>query len=319
MGLFTIAQVNDDRTPVELHQLRYLLLLSEELNFTRAAARAHVAQPALSRQIRKLEDELAVPLVDRTTRRVRLTPAGQDLADRARRILHEVDSARFAARDALQLLTGRVTIGMTQTPGPIDVAGLLAAFHDRHPAIELAVREALSVRLADGLRTDHLDLAVVATLGPLAGRRLLLHPLAHEDLVLIVAPEHRLARRRTAGVDELRDERLVAFGAGATIRDTLDQAARRAGFEPTIAFESNDIMRTRALVALGLGVALLPLSDATGPGPEVAIVRLDDPTMTHRLFVAWREERRLSPAADEFLRGLREEGVPRTPAHQRAV
>src|SRR6059058_5182111 len=144
---------------MELHQLRYLVLLADELNFTRAAARGNVAQPALSRQIRKLEDELGVPLVDRTTRRVNLTPAGRDMTERARRVLTELDDARTAARRAVELLTGRVTIGMTQTPGPLDTARLLAAFHQRHPGVELAVREELSVILADRLRDDDLDLA----------------------------------------------------------------------------------------------------------------------------------------------------------------
>ena len=291
---------------MELHQLRYLVLLGEELNFTRAAARAHVAQPALSRQIRKLEDELGVPLVDRTTRRVRLTPAGQDLVGRARRILQEVDEARYAARDTLQLLTGRVTLGMSQTPGPLDVAELFATFHDRHPGVELAVREDLSVRLADALRTDRLDLAVVAAISSAARRRLELHPVAQEDLVLVVAGDHRLAGQRSVPITELEQERLVAFAAGATIRETVNQAARQAGFEPAIAFESNDILRIRALVARGLGVAVLPRSDAASPRPEVTIVELDE-ALTYGLYVAWRAERRLSPAAVELRRLLREQ------------
>src|SRR3954452_10121533 len=120
---------------MELHQLRYLVLLAEELNFTRAARRGNVAQPALSRQIRKLEDELGVPLVDRTTRRVRLTPAGAEFAERTRTILHALDGAREARREAAQLLSGRVLLGVTQTPGSVDVPQLLAGFHGRHPAV----------------------------------------------------------------------------------------------------------------------------------------------------------------------------------------
>src|SRR3954469_25491664 len=134
---------------MELHQLRYLTLLADELNFTRAAARGNVAQPALSRQIRKLEDELGVPLVDRTTRRVKLTPAGADLAVTARDVLAQLDEARATASAAVALLSGRLTVGMTLTPGPVDVAELLGAFNRAHPDVELALREELSVQLAD--------------------------------------------------------------------------------------------------------------------------------------------------------------------------
>src|SRR4051812_10477335 len=101
---------------MELRQLEYLVLLSEELNFTRAAQRGSVAQPALSRQIRKLEDELRIPLVDRTTRRTKLTPAGVEVSERARRVLADVDGIRNVAREATALLAGRVVMGVTTTP-----------------------------------------------------------------------------------------------------------------------------------------------------------------------------------------------------------
>src|SRR4051794_33900840 len=118
---------------MELHQLRYLVLLADELNFTRAAARGNVAQPALSRQIRKLEDELGVPLVDRTTRRAGRPPAGADLTATARDVLAQLDEARAQATAAVALLGGRLAIGMTHTPGPVDVPRLLGAFSHAHP------------------------------------------------------------------------------------------------------------------------------------------------------------------------------------------
>jgi len=110
---------------MELAQLRYLCLLDEERHFTRAAARANVAQPALSRQIRKLEEELGVPLVTRTTRRVRLTAHGTEVVQHARRALEAADAIRTVASDARGLQSGRVTLGVTHTPGPVDVAAIL--------------------------------------------------------------------------------------------------------------------------------------------------------------------------------------------------
>jgi DNA-binding transcriptional LysR family regulator len=290
------------RLGMEIRQLRYLVLLAEERNFTRAAARGNVAQPALSRQLRKLEDELGVPLVDRTSRRVALTPAGHEVVEHARRALAEIDEARAVAQDALKLLGGRVTVGLTQTPGPLDAAEVLAAFHGRHPAVELVLREDLSVSLADLLRSDELDLAFVSALEGSVARQLELRRLASERLVLIVAPEHPLASRDEVRPPELSGEPFVAFPPGATIRASFDRVAGDAGFTPNIAFESTDIARTRALVARGLGVALLPESDAVAPGPRVAIVPVTARKLVHEVLLATRSGRRLAPAAAEFVR-----------------
>src|SRR5205823_2241058 len=118
---------------MELRQLRYLVALAEERHFTRAAAREHIAQPALSQQISRLEAEVGVALVERTTRRVALTDAGAALAERARRILAELDAAEAELRDLAGVRTGHVTIGATGTLGPVDIAELLAVFNRRYP------------------------------------------------------------------------------------------------------------------------------------------------------------------------------------------
>src|SRR6202035_4945389 len=147
---------------MELRQLRYLLALAEERHFTRAAAREHIAQPALSQQIRRLEDEIGLPLVERTTRRVALTEAAELLVARARRILAEVESAHTELQRLRGLDTGHVTVGAMHTMGPVDVSLALAIFHQRHPGVELTVREASSEELAEMLRVDELDLAFLS-------------------------------------------------------------------------------------------------------------------------------------------------------------
>ena len=123
---------------MELRQLRYLVALAEELNFTRAAAREHVAQPALSQQIRRLEEEVGLPLVERTTRQVALTEAGGVLVARARRVLAELDAAGTELQALRGMDTGHVTIGAMHTMGPVDLSLPLALFHDRHPGVGLS-------------------------------------------------------------------------------------------------------------------------------------------------------------------------------------
>jgi LysR family transcriptional activator of glutamate synthase operon len=273
---------------MELRQLRYLVALADEGHFTRAAARERVAQPALSQQIRKLEDQLGLALFDRTTRRVRTTEAGALLAARARRILSELDDAGSELQRLTGLVAGRVTIGLTQTPGPFDLPRLLAAFHARFPQVELAVREDLSTVLAEQLRSDTLDLAFLSLVEQDQRRGLELQPLARERLVVALPADHRLAHRRQLKIGDLRDERFVAFFEGATIREAVRQIALEAGFEPRIAFETREVARARAFVAEGLGVAVLPRSDAQAPGPPVRIAELRGPSLVHRISPAAR-------------------------------
>jgi DNA-binding transcriptional LysR family regulator len=290
---------------MELRQLRYLVALAEERHFTRAAARSQVAQPALSQQIGKLERELGVPLVDRTTRRVRMTDAGELLVAHARRALAELDDARSGIEQLSGLVAGRITIGLTQTPGPLDLVRLLGDFHARFPGVELAVREGLSTMLADALREDALDVAFLSIVEETDRRGLDLHELAEEPLVVALPREHRLAHRTRLTIGDLRGEELVAFSEGATIRTAVRRIALAAGFEPRIAFETNEVARARAIVAAGLGVAVLPRSDAEAPGPPVRTAALRGPTLTHRISLCWRAGKRHSPAAHALIEQAR--------------
>ena len=290
---------------MELRQLRYLVALAEEEHFTRAAARVRVAQPALSQQIGKLERELGVPLVERTTRRVRMTDAGALLVAHARRALAEVADATAELEQLKGVVGGRVTIGLTQTPGPLDLVRLLADFHARFPHVELIVREDLSTTLADGLREDSLDVAFLSVVDEADRRGLDVQELAEEPLVVVLPDAHRLAGRTRLTIGDLRDEELVAFGEGATIRRAVRRVALAAGFEPRIAFETHEVARTRAIVAAGLGVAVLPRSDAEAPGPPVRIAALRAPTLIHRISLCWRTGKRHAPAARALLEQAR--------------
>lgn len=286
---------------MELRQLRYLVALAEERNFTRAAAREHIAQPALSQQIRRLEDEAGVPLAERTTRSVALTDAGELLVARARRILAEVAAAQAELQGQRGLQTGHVTVGAINTMGPVDVSLALAIFHERHPGVDLTVREHPSDELAEMLRVDALDLAFLSVTERIQSHGLGLEQLVCERLVVVLPKDHRLHRRRGVRMSELAEERFISYREGARLRELLVSAARAAGYEPHVTLESNESQRIRQLVARGLGVAILPRSAVDSPGAEIAIVPLTSPGLTRDITLAWREGRRLAPAAAAFL------------------
>jgi DNA-binding transcriptional LysR family regulator len=286
---------------MELRQLRYLVALADEQHFTRAAAREHIAQPALSQQIRRLEQEVGLPLVERTTRRVTVTEAGRALVARARRILAEVDAANAEMQEFTGVRTGHVTVGTMHTMGPVDVSLALALFHQRHPAVELTVREQSSEELAEMLRDDVLDLAFLSVTERMESHGLRLHQLVSEELVAVLPRDHPLAARRRLRMAELANEQFISYREGARLRELLVFAGRTAGFEPEIMLESNESERIRRLVARRMGVAVLPRSDAERPGADVAVVTLTEPALRRDITLACREGRRLSPAAAEFL------------------
>ena len=286
---------------MELRQLRYLVALADECHFTRAAAREHIAQPALSQQISRLEAEVGLALVERTTRRVALTGAGELLVARARHILAELEAAQSELQTLAGVQGGRLSVGALHTMGPVDLSLLLASFHRNHPAVELTVREQSSEELADMLREDVIDLAFLSVTERIQSRGLELHRLVTEELVAVLPMQHPLAGREGIGLRELAGDPFMTFRAGSRLRELLDSGAAAAGFEPRIALESNESRRIRSLVSSGLGVAILPRSDAAGPGAPVAMTRLIEPELTRDVTLASRAGRRHSPAAVAFL------------------
>src|SRR5262249_29418885 len=150
--------------------------------------------------------------------------------------------------------TGHVTVGTMHTMGPIDVSLALAIFHQRHPGVELTLREQSSEELAEMLRVDEIDLAFLSVTERIESHELGLHQLVSEELVLVAPLDHRLAKRMRVRMNELSEERFISYREGARLRELLAAASHQAGFEPQIKLELNESQRIRRLVARGLGV-----------------------------------------------------------------
>ncbi len=297
---------------MELRQLRYLVALADEQSFTRAAEREHIAQPALSQQIQKLEQELGLPLVERTTRRVSITDAGNLLVARARRVLTELESARQELDRIRGIQTGHVVLGAMNTMGPVDITLVIARFHELHPQIELTVRENNSDALAEMLRVDAIDLAFLSVTERVESHGLALQQILMEELVVVLPQNHPLAGRGEIKMSDLADEDFISYREGARLRELLVGAAHEAGFTPRILLESNESRRIRRLVGRGLGVAILPRSHAIGVGTNdpISVERLVDPPLARDITLAWRSGRKLPPAVAEFLNLTRETFPP---------
>jgi DNA-binding transcriptional LysR family regulator len=249
-----------------------------------------------------------------------MTEAGHQLVARARRVLAELDAAYTEMQAIRGMDVGHVTVGALHTMGLVDLSLVLAIFHRRHPGVELTVREQSSEELAEMLRADELDLAFLSVTERIESHGLACHQLISEELMVIVPRDHPLAARRRVRMRELAGEQFIAFRPGARLRELLVGAGRQAGFEPQVKLESNESQRIRRLVARGMGVAILPRSDVVAAGAEVAALELVEPALARDITLAWRADRRHSPAAAEFLALSRDtysapERISREPVH----
>jgi DNA-binding transcriptional LysR family regulator len=279
---------------MELRQLRYLDAVARRRSFTQAALDLHIAQSALSQQVGRLERELGLELLRRTTRRVEVTEAGELVLARARRALAEVDGVR-ADLDALQgLVRGTLRLGGVPPVGPVHPAALIADFSRAHPGVAITVREDVAFTLLGQLRDGGLDL-VMALVDPDALDGLEGVWLLSEELVLIAPLEHPLARAKRVRAGQLAGEALVAYGAGSALRDAL-RALVPSG---RIVAEANELETVRELVARGLGVTLMPRTVVASHGDRLAIRPLS-PRQVLPVSLVWRAGERPTPAVQAF-------------------
>jgi DNA-binding transcriptional LysR family regulator len=279
---------------MELRQLEYLIAVAEEANFTRAAERIHVAQPAVSAQIQRLERELGQTLFDRSRRTVRLTAAGEAVLPYARGALGAVRDMHVAADEVTQLVRGTVAIG-TVTSHPVDMPRLLADFHADHPGVEITLGTDSSDDLIENVRTGSLDMAI-ASVGPdEVPDGLAVDVVTDEAIEAAVCRTDPLAKRKKIRLADLQERTLIALPVGAGIRHQFDRACTRAGIRPRVGFEASTPLALADLAERGLGVAIVPASVPRGRADLHALAF--SPELRGRLVLAWRSEGPISPAA----------------------
>jgi LysR family transcriptional regulator, transcription activator of glutamate synthase operon len=293
---------------VDLQQLRSFSAVARHRHFTRAAAELHVGQPAVSQHVRRLEAELGVRLLSRTTRSVELTEAGQILLQRCERALGELDAGLAELAELRGLVRGRLTIGAMQWLEPYDLPAALAAFHERHPAIDIRVVEEVAPAMQGAVLGDQLDVAFLPIENGLAPG-LSSHLLFEDELVLVVAGSHALAGRAQVRIAALREEPFVFLREGTGLRRAVEVSARAEGFEPKVRFESNELSRVLALVARGLGVSAVSRAVAEAATDELVAVRLR-PALRRQVGIVWRSGRHRTPAANAFLEHVIGAGAP---------
>jgi LysR family hydrogen peroxide-inducible transcriptional activator len=286
---------------MNLRDLRYLVTLAELLHFGRAAEACHVSQPTLSTQIRKLEEELGVALVERAPRHVMLTPAGLDIATRARRVLAEVEQMRETARRTSDPEAGSVRLGVFPTLGPYLLPHVVPRIRARFPRLELLLVEEKTEVVLHMLRDGKLDAAVLAM--PLHEDWLESEFLFEEPFLLAVPEGHPLSGHRDLRLSELSNQHLLLLEEGHCLRDQALEVCSLAGAGEKDGFRATSLETLRQMVAAGVGVTLLPMlavKPPVSPSDNIRLLAFRDPPPSRRLALVWRK----SSAMGAFLQQL---------------
>lgn len=286
---------------MELHQLRYACAIADTGSFSRAAERCQIAQPSLSQQVLKLEQDLGAKLFDRLGRSIRITEAGLAFLPHARSILEQVEAARSSVAEKNADVRGNVTVGVIPTVAPYLMPRYTAEFTRRYPDAKLRIVEETTPVLVAGLRDRSIDLAILAL--PLRQKDLELFAIRTEPLFAALPKDHPRAGTASLALKSLRGERFVMLRDGHCFRDLSIATCTHARVTPTIAFESDQFSSVLGMVAAGVGISLVP-EMAINRNAGCRYVRLSDSRATRTIVTAVLRGRSFNHVQRAFLAGV---------------
>ncbi len=273
---------------MNLRDLQYLVALAETRHFGRAAERCHVSQPTLSAQLRKLEEFLGVVLIERRPRRVGLTPAGEAVVERARRMLCDAEDIRALARASQDPLSGQLKLGLIPTLGPYLLPRVAPRITRALPKLQLMLHEYQTAPLVDRVVQGELDVAILAL--PADTKGLVTRSLFAEAFLVAMPEHHRLTARKRLKIGDLAGEKLLLLEEGHCLRDQALEVCTKAGTEEQ-SFRATSLETLRQMVAAGLGITLLPRLAAEGPFASargLTVRPFSPPAPSRVIGAAWR-------------------------------
>lgn len=288
---------------LELRRLRYFLAVAQELHFARAAERLHMAQPPLSLQIRKLEEEVGFRLFERTSRRVALTEAGRVLLAGARTAMDELQRAIYSGQQTERGHSGHIRIGFVSSGGVTFLPKLLRQLRKSLPEVQTETRQYSTNGALEALAQRAIDLAVVRT--PLVADKLLHRPILRDYVVLALPDDHPMCKRKRIRLQQMQHEMFVQYppNEGHAAYGVVQRACLAAGFVPSVAEFVDDVYGMLGLVGAGIGVALMPAAISRLRVDGVVFRPLLEVEQFFELSLVWRAEddRRLISAVVDSL------------------
>jgi DNA-binding transcriptional LysR family regulator len=295
---------------MDVHALRVFAEVVRQQGFTSASRALRLTQPAISKVVMGMEEELGTRLLVRERRRLRLTDAGQVVLDRAHGILDAMRVMEEEVQELSALRRGRLRIGTPPIVGVALLPPLLAAFHAAHPGIALELREEGSHQIEELVRAHELDVGAVVL--PTDEETFETLPLVRDQLRAVLHPAHPLARRRSVSLRELAGTPFVLYRPEFALHGHILEACRRSGFQPTVVAESSHWDFIVAMVAADIGLALLPVTVCRLlDRRQVRSVRLSDPVIPWDAALVWRRDGQRSPATRAWIELARRRLRPR--------
>ena len=291
---------------MNLRDLRYLVALADERHFGKAAERCFVSQPTLSAQVRKLEEYLGVPLVERQPKRVALTPTGEKVVRRARVLLQEADAIVELARNDRDPLAGPLKLGLIPTVGPYLLPHVAGRLRKELPRLKLMLYEYQTEPLLEKLRGGEIDVGIIAL--PVALDGLESAELYDEPFTLAVPASHALADHERIKVDDLRGETLLLLEDGHCLRDQALEVCSRIRVNEAQDYRATSLETLRQMVAAGHGITLLPELAAETPVGTARGLRIKPfarPAPSRTIGAVWRKSTTRAPAIDAIVEVVR--------------
>ncbi len=282
---------------MELYQLGYFIEIARQRSFTRAAERLHMAQPALSQQMKNLESELGTALFIRGRKEIQLTAAGKAFLPRAEALLTQAEAAKAIVSDVAQLRGGKLIIAAIPSVSACLLPEVIRSFSRQHEQVELQLIEDSSERVSENVESGLADIGFLQL--PASKSAFETRTIISEPFVLLVAKSHSLVKQKEVALKQLATESFIFYKGRA--RDTALEACRKAGFEPRIACESGELETVRALVAAGLGLAVVPQLAAGNLPKTIQAITIREPKMQRQIAAVWQKGSVLSPAAQALL------------------
>jgi len=276
-------------TDIKLKDLRYLVAVADTRHFGQAAERCYVSQPTLSAQLKKLEDYLGVQLVERRPRHVSLTPAGEQIVQRARRMLEASDEVVTIARNHRDPLAGPLRVALLPTIGPYLLPQVAPEIHKALPRLELMLYEYQTGPMLEKLRAGEIDVGILALPVELDG--LEARELYAEPFVLAMPDTHRLAKKQTVRTEDLESEPLLLLEDGHCLRDQALEVCAHVGVHEKQDFRATSLETLRQMVATGAGITLLPelaSRGAYGHARGVTVRPFARPVPVRHIGAVWR-------------------------------
>ena len=295
-----------------LNELRYVVAVSQNLNFRRAAERVFISQPALSLAIQKLEEELGVAIFERSKTEVTVTPIGKLIVAQAQRALEEAARVKEISNQGKDQLRGPIRLGAIYTVGPYLLPELIPVLKRKAPEMPLEVEEGITTNLGNLLGNGRLDAIVIAL--PFSAPGIVTHSLYDEDFNVVVASDHAWARKRYVKAEELGAERVLLLNSGHCFSNQVLEACPELSHKSSEAQQGNSLETIRNMVASGLGITVLPASANSEKYRSrlTSAIPFVQPAPSRRIALAWRKSFVREKAIEVLAEAIMQAQVPGT-------